>query len=168
METLGPPDIHFLSAAVGWMELGNYDEARAELSRIDPALAHHPGVLETAWGISAAEQNWPKALTVAQQLVDQNPDRPSGWLHRAYALRRTPDGGLQAAWEALLPAVQRFPEEATIPYNLACYACQLGQLDESRRWLRQALKVGDHSKIKAMAIADSDLELLWKEIKAWK
>jgi hypothetical protein len=165
MELLGPPDTHYLSAALGWMELGNCAEARAELCRITPTLSHHPSVLEVRWAISASEENWSEALGVAQDLVECDSGRAIGWLHQAYALRRAPRGGLQAAWKALLPAVDRFPEEATIPYNLACYACQMGQLDEARRWLRRAVAVGEGAKIKSMAAGDPDLEPLWKELK---
>ena len=32
MQSLGPPDTHFLSAAVGWCELGSVAEAKVELS----------------------------------------------------------------------------------------------------------------------------------------
>jgi hypothetical protein len=32
------------------------------------------------------------------------PDDAFGWLHQAYALRRITGGGIQAAWDALLPA----------------------------------------------------------------
>jgi tetratricopeptide (TPR) repeat protein len=158
--------MHFLSAAIGWMELGNLAEAKAELGKVAPGLAGHPTVLEVTWAIHAAGNNWPDALVAAEQLVQSAGDRASGWLHRAYALRRTPGGGLEAAWKALLPAVDRFPAEATIPYNLACYACQLGQLDEARRWLKRAVAVGEKSKIKVMAGSDADLQPLWGEIKA--
>lgn len=165
METIEPPDSHHLSAALGWMELGNATEAKSELAKVSPDLARHPAVLEVTWAIHAAEQNWSEALAAAQLLVDSAADHASGWLHRAYAIRRTPGGGLQAAWDALLPAAERFPKEATIPYNLACYACQLQQLDEARKWLQRAVAVGQKTKIKAMAAADPDLAPLWAEVK---
>jgi len=165
METVGPPDTHHLSAAIGWMELGNLAEARAELAKVAPEVAKHPTVLEVNWAVQAAGQDWPQALTTAEELVQKAGDRASGWLHRAYALRRVPGGGIEAAWKALLPAVDRFPEEPTIPYNLACYACQLSQLDEARRWLLRAIAVGDKSKIKSMASSDTDLQPLWPEVK---
>lgn len=165
MEELGPPDTHFLSAALGWMELGNCTEAKAELAKVSASLDAHPTVLEVRWAIHATEKDWPQALVAAEKLVESEPARAVGWLHRAYALRRVPGGGLQTAWKALLPAVDRFPEEATIPYNLACYSCQMGDLDEARRWLRRALGVGEQRKIRAMAEIDPDLEPLWAEIK---
>ena len=66
MQKLAPPESHFLSAAVGWIELGNLDEAKAELRRISPARSEHPGVLEAGWLIHARETDWGKALTVAK------------------------------------------------------------------------------------------------------
>ena len=58
-------------------------------------------------------------------LIAAAPDRAVGWLHHAYALRRATGGGLLAAFNALSPVADKFPDEATIPYNLACYTCQM-------------------------------------------
>jgi tetratricopeptide (TPR) repeat protein len=165
MALLEPPDTFYLSAAVGWYELGNLAEARNELTRLSPAAQKHPDVLEVRWMFCAHQKAWEEALSVAQELVEQAPKRASGWLHKAYALRRAPSGGLSQAMTALLPASEKFPREPTIPFNLACYACQLNQLDEARAWLKKALKVGGKRKVRAMALADQDLEPLWGEIK---
>ena len=165
MHKLEPPDTHFFLAAVGWLELGNLAEARAELAQVSPAQHEHPDVLELRWSISAEEKRWDEALQVAQAQVRRAPKRSSGWLHQAYALRRVPNGGIQKAWEALLPAFDKFPKEPTIPFNLSCYACQLRQLDIARDWLKRAVAVGGKEKIKQMALQDSDLEPLWAEIR---
>jgi predicted Zn-dependent protease len=166
MHKLEPPDTHYLLAALGWLELGNCAEAKAELAQISPAQADHPEVLELRWSILAEEKRWDEGLQVAQVLLRRAPERPTGWLHRAYALRRAPDGGLQKAWEALLPAFDKFPKEAIIPFNLSCYACQMRQLDAARDWLKRAVRIGGKEKIKRMALKDSDLEPLWAEIRA--
>ena len=135
MQKLEPPDTHNFSAAIGWLELGLPAEARAELAQITPALQNHPDVLEARWLVAVEEKQWEEGLQIAQALLQQAPKRSSGWLHRAYALRRTPDGSVVKAWEALLPAFDRFPKEPIIPYNLACYACQMHQLDTARLWI---------------------------------
>lgn len=166
MKTLEPPDTHHLSAAVGWVELGNAAEAEAELACVNPALRDHPGVLEVRWLVLAKREDWVEGLAIARQLVRTAPDLVSGWLHQAYALRRVPDGGLQQAWDALLPAFNLFPAEPTIPFNLSCYACQMGRLDDARVWLKRALKIGGRDHIKAMALADADLEPLHNEIRS--
>src|SRR2546422_1014537 len=167
MEPLAPPDTHHLSAAVGWIELGNLDEAKNELDRVSPPARQHRDVLQIQWSICAQENNWDAGLKVANALLQVAPQDPAAWLHRAYAVRRVQGGGLQAAWDALLPAFEKFPRETTIPYNLACYACQIIRLDEARQWFRRALSVGkDKEAVRRMALRDSDLEPLWEEIKA--
>src|SRR3569833_1104759 len=117
MTPIEPPDSHYLSHAVGWLELGNAAEAKAELGHLNAGLQNHPDVLEVRWAICAEEANWPEGLQVARELLVRAPERASGWLHQAYALRRVPGGGLQQAWDALLPAAEEFPAEPTVAYN---------------------------------------------------
>ncbi|EEF60739.1 hypothetical protein [Pedosphaera parvula] len=167
MQKLEPPDSHFLSAAEGWIELGNLAEARSELDQISAANQNHPLVLEVYWMLHAQEQDWMKALQIARTILHIAPEECFGWLHQAYALRRTPAGGLQAAWDALLPAMERFPKVPTIPYNLACYACQMQRLDEARLLLKRAIEVAGQEQIKTMALRDPDLKPLWPEIREY-
>ena len=95
----------------------------------------------------------------------EDPARSSGWLHQAYALRRVPEGGVKQAWQALLPAFDKFPKEPVISYNLSCYACQMNQLEAARVWLKRAEFLGNKTEIKRMALKDPDLEPLWGEIR---
>ena len=46
MNKLEPPDTHYFLAAIGWLELGNVVEARAELAQISASQHEHPDVLE--------------------------------------------------------------------------------------------------------------------------
>jgi len=165
MNGLEPPDSHYLSAAVGWLELGRREEAKAELKQISAEKQQHPEVLSVSWKILADEQQWSAALAVARQLVSAAPRRADGWVFQAYSLRRAPEGGLSKAWETLRGVADQFPEEMIFPFNLACYACQLDRVEEARAWLRRAMKVGGRDTVKKMALADSDLEALWEEIR---
>lgn len=164
MKTLDTTDIHCLRAAQGWLELGSAAEAMAELANIRGELREHPAVLEMRWQIYVKELNWDAAKEVARAIVRRSPDEPDGWLHLSYATRRATGGGIQAAWDVLFPNAKKFPAVSLISYNLACYACQLGQLDLAREWLRKAFVAGDAAKYRLMALQDSDLEPLWKEI----
>jgi len=165
METLEPPERHYLLAAIGWLELGDVAEAKAEMALIGAAFQNHPDVLELRWLICAEQKLWPEALQIARSLLHHAPDRSSGWLHQAYALRRVPEGSVRQAWTALLPAFDKFPGEATICYNLSCYACQMKQMEAARVWLKRALVIGGKEKMKRMALEDPDLQSLWAEIK---
>jgi hypothetical protein len=164
---LQSPDTHFLSAAVGWFELGCPKEAEAELRQISAAGRRHPDVLELGWILCAEKQDWKECLEIARAIIRNDSGRSSGWIHQAYALRRVHEGGLAAAWDALLPAASLFPKNVTISYNLACYACQMGNLNTAREWLARSRKLSTKTQIKGMALADSDMEPLWPEIREW-
>jgi len=165
MQPLEPPDTHFVSAAMGWLGLGSLEEASKELDRVSEAQRNHPDVLEARWLLCAGQQQWQEALETARALVATAPERSSGWLHQAYALRRAPNGGVKQAWQALLPAFDKFPKEAVISYNLACYACQMEQLEAARVWFKRAAVIGGKERFKRMALEDRDMEPLWEEIK---
>ena len=162
---LEPPDAHTVNAALGWLELGNAREALVELDHVTDANKDHAGVLELRWAALAELKDWTAAFAVATRLVEVAPDHASGWLHRAFALRRAPGGGLPNAWDALRPAAERFPKELLVAFNLACYACQLHRLDEARHWLKRAETLGKPEEVRAMALADADLEPLWPELR---
>lgn len=165
MSPLPTPDAHFLLASAGWLELGCAADALKELEGISEKNRGHPDAMEMRWLIHAQLEDWPAALTVATELTRLAPERASGWLHRAYALRRVPEGGLTHAWDALLPAFEKFPKEPFISYNLACYACRMGDLTESSKWLQIALSTGKPKVLKRMALDDDDLRELWTDIR---
>lgn len=161
------PDNFLFDAAIGWSMLGNSREAVNELHSLTPAGRDQPEVLELLWQLHAELNEWPESLAVAERLIEIAPKDSFGWVHRAYSLRRSPDGGLEKAWHVLRPAADLFPSEKIIPYNLACYAAQMDRLDEAWSWLQRAMDAaGDVRSIKAMAIVDDDLKPLWDRIAA--
>ena len=152
------PDRAHFDAAIGWLLLGLPEDSLKELARLTTASRLQPDVLELEWAIQARAGHWTEARVVAEALLRVAPDRPFGWVHLAYCLRRVPEGGLESAWNLLRPAFDRFPKEKIIPYNLACYAAQLGRLDDAWEWLLTAVEVaGDRKEIKTLALADTDL-----------
>jgi len=167
VQPLESPETHYLLHAIGWIELGNLAEARAELAHIGSDLQLHPDVLEVRWLICAEAKQWEEGLQIARALVHIAPERASGWLHQAYALRRVHDGGVQKAWDVLFPAFEKFPGAEIIAYNLSCYACQMQQMDTARLWLKRAFEIGNKERIKQRALDDADLEPLWTEIKQY-
>jgi tetratricopeptide (TPR) repeat protein len=164
MEPLSFSATRHLLAAEGFLELGLLEDAVAELNHIPPTQRLHIDVLQFRWQLEATRTDWDAALTVARDLLRFAPDNGANWLHYAYALRRARDGGLDKAFAALEPAAQTFLAEPVIPFNLACYACQMGNLDQARQWLLRSIAIGGKKYITLMALNDDDLKPLWKEI----
>ena len=168
MKPLEPPDLHHLRSADGWLLLGNQNEASADLERISPTMRSHPDVLEVYWQLHARSQKWKACLDIADAIIVLDPERASAWIQKAYAIRRADSGGLQAAFDALYPATRRFPREPLIPFNLSCFACQLGRLEDACAWLRRAFERAGNSDskrhLRSMALDEPDLEPLWQRI----
>ena len=164
MKPLEPPDNHHLRAALGWIGLGNFQEANEELEKIAPQLRAHPDVLTIRYVVYAKTEKWDVAAEIAGALVKLTPEEPHAWICLAYATRRKPGGGIPQAREILTQAQPKFPDYSLIPYNLACYECRLGNLETAKRWLEKAFACGDAEGMKLMALADADLEPMRKEI----
>jgi tetratricopeptide (TPR) repeat protein len=142
------------------MELGMYLDANAELEEIDPDVRHVPEVLAIRVYIYSALKRWELMQTVAKKLAQHDPDNPAWSVSWAYATRRV--DSIEAARIILVSAVEQFPNVAIFHYNLACYECQLGQLEEAKARLRRAFELESHYRI--MALEDEDLKPLWDSL----
>lgn len=155
------PDIHFLNAAIGWLELGNQEEAKAELEKLSFLVRYHPDVLLVRWKVFARSKDWPRSLDIARALVRIAPEKPAGWICVAYSLYNTRQTG--DAWAHLLDAEKKFPTISAIPYFLACLACQLGKTADAARWLAHWNDMVRESDLKKAARKDPRLEPVWQE-----
>ena len=156
------PDTMHFKAAVGWIQLGDYDSANDELENIRAEWRAHPDVLELRWLIYSHHEQWDACLDITSAIVKMAPDRVSGWVHKAYSLRRSNAGDLERAKAVLLEAAKLFPDDDTVQYNLACYCAQLGQLDAAKEHLYKSYELGDAKQIKLKALDDEDLKPLWE------
>lgn len=158
MEEFDHSDSLQFSAAQGWLELGSPVEAEADLVKMSPAARETIPVLELEWEIRSRLLHWERGLEIAERLVLLAPDDSGSHVKKAYALhelRRTRD-----AWNCLMAVRNQFPDVALIRYNLACYACQMGDLSDSVYWLENAFRLGNRHDLKRMALEDGDLEAL--------
>jgi Flp pilus assembly protein TadD len=164
------PDQHHLNAAIGWLGLGNPAEARAEFEQLTPRQRALPAALAFEWRLLATEARWREAAAVAERWVETEPGSPEAWIQRSFALHECQ--ATREAWDKLLPAATLFPRVNTIAYNLACYACQLGNLDAARRWIRRCLLILKNPVERRLwsttAQRDSDLQPLWTELSEGK
>ena len=115
------------------------------------------------YAVCAKAENWDVAFEIAAALMKLKPDEPTVWLDLAYSTRRKTGGSISAAMEILTQAREKFPDDKAIPYNLACYECQLGNFDRAKALLKGVFSGAGAKKFKLMARKDPDLEPLWKE-----
>ena len=98
--------------------------------------------------------------TVAGRLAAHDPADAQWAISLAYATRRAQS--IEAAKCILLEAVERLPEEPILHYNLACYECQLGELEVAKARLAHAFEL--EPKCRLMALDDGDLAPLWDSL----
>lgn len=163
MKHLNHSDRINLNAAEGWFDLGDLESASNELEEISPEFRADPVVLIMRYQIYHAAKRWDAVIAIANTLIQKLPTIANGWIYGSYALhelKRT-----QEAYDFLLPAVEKFPKLWVVPYNLACYACQLGKMEEAMNRLEQAINLGrKDNDIRLDALKDPDLEPLWVKI----
>ena len=159
---LSHSDKRAMERAEGWLELHLPLEANEELEEVQPQLRAHPEVLKLRYAVYSAAKKWDMALEVASFLHRQLPDDEFGGVHAAVALFRL--GRTQEAKDLSLKLVPRFPKDTWVPYNLACYCAQLGEIPEAERWFQAAMAL-DKDTVRRMAIDDPDLEPLWQGIR---
>jgi len=152
-------DIHHLRVAEGWLGQGNL-KARAEMDKIRAELRSHPDVLEILWKSYANEANWGICLDIARAITIEEPGRVSGWIHLAHSARWMSGGTAQIAYDILLSAINKIPEQAAYFCDLARYACQLDRLEEARQWLEKAFRVDNSAEFLKKAFEDPDLKKL--------
>jgi predicted Zn-dependent protease len=164
VKDLEPPDIHYFSAAEGWLGLNSPGDAQSELDKISKAQQSHLAVKELQWQVHARARDWKNAVQTARAITKKYPTTPLGWIHLAYALhelKRT-----QEAYDSLATVLEKFPTEWLMRYNMACYAVQLGDVAEGKKWLDRARHIGDKSEIEELFASDPDLEPLRRSGKA--
>jgi lipopolysaccharide biosynthesis regulator YciM len=146
-----------ITAAQGYVELGMHVDANEELEHLDPEHRILPAVVALRVEIYRALKKWDLMQTVAKMMALHEPNEAQWTVAWAYATRRA--DCLDAARLILVNAVDRQPDVAIFHYNLACYDCQLGLLDEAKARLRRTFELEPRYRLKALD--DEDLESLW-------
>jgi hypothetical protein len=159
-------DTRHLTHAQGFIELRMYSDAETELLEISPSLRQHPDFLVTWWHVLFHKNLWKECVVVANQIIENDQNNAMAYIQLACALERFE--GVENAYQVLRSVADRITDSLTINFNLACYACELGRLEEARQWLRRAFYEAVGTEYEGfyewLAVQDLQLKPLWKEI----
>jgi tetratricopeptide (TPR) repeat protein len=154
---LDDPDELHLRAACAFVETGMFDEAQAELEKIDPSSRLLPELLAARIPLYRALEKWDVMASVARKLTEWNPEEPRNFIHWAFATGRAKS--IPAAHAILTRAAELHPADATIQFNLACYEAQMGHPDRAKAHLKRAAEINPEFGL--MALGNPDLESIW-------
>ncbi len=145
-----------IQAAQGYHELGMHRDALTELDEIAEEMSGRPEVIEMRLIILMHAKRWKEALAISRKLCAAAPDKAAGFIHAAFCLHEL--GRTGDAKTLLLAGPVSLQREATYHYNLACYECALGELDDAYTHLQASFAID--RKFREFAKTDADLELL--------
>ena len=148
-----------LEYASGYIGLGMHQDAAAELGLIERNSSE---VLRHWVMLYHETKEWVALIKVAEALAGTDPDEEQGWVSWAYALREL--DRVKEAQKVLLKAEVLHGEScAVLHYNLACYACLLGDQMDAKRRLATAIKMD--AEFKNSALEDPDLAVMRGDVK---
>lgn len=160
----------FLNAAEGWILLDALNEAEAEWNQMSQSARNSLEGLKVRYWILSGRKDWSEAAACAQLAIAEDPREAQFWIWLAYALRRqadSPEEGVRSAWKALIEGLKSGARDPIIFFNLACYACLMGSLEEARQWFKKScFQANSVLEIQKMALEEEDLKQLWPEIRS--
>jgi len=130
------------------------EDALHELSELEPAEQQQPPAMALRAAVFSEGKRWAELADLSRTMIDRDRSDPAWWIHYAYAVRRV--DCMEAAEKILMEAVSDHPGNATIQFNLGCYACRKGNIDEALRRVRIAIKC--NPAFRDVARTDPDLE----------
>lgn len=147
-----------LDAADGYAQLGMWSDGLAELDQLSADEGISAPALSLRLAIYVGLQRWEECALLAQGMVRGGSEAPAAYLLGAYALRRW--RSLAEAEAFLRQGEKVLNHDATFHFNLACYACQLGNISEARARLQIAYELDP--ALRERAAEEEDLQPLRK------
>ena len=135
-------------------------DAWNELENTPAEQRGRPEVLKARLEVCRSLEGWELMAEIAQHLGKLEPEEAEHPINLAFAVRRFKD--TQAAAKILEEAKNRFPQEATIPYNLACYRAVAGNVGEAKQLLAEAFTLD--ASLRMTSLDDPDLVGVWDSI----
>jgi len=128
-----------LTYANGYRELGMFQDALEELSKLPDSQLDRVEALQMKLAVLIEAKDWPSASCAAKNLTLREPNDPRHFVNLAFTTRRA--RSIEKAKAILEEAAQRFPNVAIIQYNLGCYACQQADMESAKEKLIAAFSL---------------------------
>ena len=143
-----------LSAADGYAELGLPELAWEEVDSLSDEERSLPEVQEVMLGLLIRQHRWEEAIVTGSRLCAMAANRPSVFIHTAFALHES--GRTSEAQATLLAGPESLRKEPLYHYNLACYLAVAGNLQDAEVELRVAFQMDE--SLRQHARTDPDLK----------
>jgi len=148
---------HHINAAQGYLELGMFQRSWDELEAVEPTDRARFEVLAMRLTVLQHMERWQMGAEIARGAQRRYPEEGMLYLLGSYHIRRSED--LPTAFDFLSAGEKYLENEGCYWFNMACYHCQLGRLDETRECVKRAVELD--RKYQLMVLEDEDLRPMW-------
>ena len=145
-----------LVAALGYHELGMHQDALIELDRIPESHRQRLEPLRLRLSVLQTMTEWEQGAALAREAIGRYPESGDLFLAGAYCIRRAET--LEAAFAFLEQGRSCLETEPCFWFNLGCYHCQFGRLEETKECVERAIALDGNYR--TLAAVDGDLEPL--------
>jgi len=151
------PDLHHCQAAIGYCEL----ECSTTLTTNLSASTHSPAPPGSSFACALQSSRIEELEGVTSRGGQTDPPGTNERAMDGVACLRDPACRFYRIREECFVerAADIFKMRQIIPFNLACYFCQLGELESAKEYLGKAFKIDP--ELAEMGVEDKDLEPLW-------
>ncbi|MBO7107176.1 MAG: tetratricopeptide repeat protein [Verrucomicrobia bacterium] len=161
----GPSRTYFIEA-VGWMELGNYEEALHSVSQIVDKYVVRFEVLALKWSILYKLGRKKECKDTSQFLTLFHSARVDSWMMRAQSFYNQKQ--YQKAYETLHSVEKQFKNDWRFAYDYACYHSLTKRFDKVEYWIKVASRKGDPKEVDKMFQTDPDFKPYKKYLESGK
>lgn len=159
---LNEADQRTLEEAENWKKLGNLDEALNELDRISFENLENLKVLKLRLDILEDQKKWDECRDVCETIVRIEHGHPIMQYHLALYTCRATGYGPKQAYEIMYPLHEDDPYMPSYAFQLARFACLMGDLKLAREWYDTAITMvtADRKGLEEQLLNEPDLKPL--------
>lgn len=143
-----------LQFSQGYLELGMFHEALAELDKLRPPANLEAHVMLQRLFTHVESKHWKDGVEIGRKICTEHGHLGEAFISTAYCLHELKK--TSEARELLLSGPSVLERNPLFHYNLACYEAQLGNHQAAREKLQTAINMD--KKFKKIAQEDPDLE----------
>ena len=137
------PGRRAVETAEGWLSLGDWQEAEAQLDGIPAEFREHPEVWKAYADVHEIAQNWEAAIAATEGLIRSEPEEIDHWLRLTAA--QLSAGQAEAAQKRLQAFLKRRPDHPALLFKLAVTLGALGKFSDAGANLTRLLTM-EHSR----------------------
>ncbi len=147
-------DLQLFVEAIGWMELGAFNESLNVLKELSQNAQENNDILKLHWHLRYKLHDYRQCQFIGNLLTQKYPNLVESWV--LYAQSYYGESNYEKAFEILSSVREQFSLDWHFAYDYACYHSLTNRFKDIPFWIETAKRQGDPKKINDMFKNDMD------------